>query len=97
MSSTKYGNKIKSVLSLSSKALYCTSSKCTNGKTTPRMVSSKSRPDRKINFKMNQIAPEHSRSGDSLENIEFRLTYAWSFTTDGSVRIRESICKLFIV
>lgn len=61
ISSTKHLNKINSMLSLSSKALYCTSSKCTNRKTTPRMVSTRLDFTEKINFQINQIPTEHSR------------------------------------
>lgn len=66
ISSTKHLNKINSMLSLSSKALYCTSSKCTNRKTTPRMVSTRLDFDKKISFKMNPIATAHSRRQEKV-------------------------------
>jgi hypothetical protein len=70
ISRTKHVNKINSMLSLSSKALYCTSSKCTNRKTTPRMVSSKIRHYRENKFQTESL-PQNSRRWEEVKIHSF--------------------------
>lgn len=70
ISNIKHINKINSMLSLSSKALYCTSSKCANRKTTPGMVSSSLDFTEKVNFQRKSKLPNeldrHSRKWKPL-------------------------------
>lgn len=71
------------MLSLSPKALYCTSSKCTNRKTTPRMVSIRLDFTEKIS--KNQIASEHNRWEKACPPIQSGFIQKWNFPTCSEV------------
>lgn len=60
-------------------ALHRASSKCTNRKTTPRMVSTRLDFTEKINFQINQIPTEHSRRWKVFKT-PFDFIYKWSYT-----------------